>query len=171
MKNDVLIEPKKALPAATARQLEWRARDAVSQLLSQRLLLPMIFFEAAWEPTYRADVLAIDRTGAGDVHVIEIKTTLSSSALRLGVRRLFAAKANYLWLAVVHRLEDAIPLSTISALANPKGMGRIGLIDVVANFSDTLTAKVIVEAERFSGSFYDRADRFVAKTKPDLQFR
>lgn len=159
---------REQVPGAT--RLEQRAQDAISRLMSRRLLLPTIFFNARWERSYQPDVLAIDRSGVGDVHLIEIKAKPSLTSLRKSIRDLLQYHANYLWLALVDPGE-ALPGLPRTALLNPQGMGRIGLILVSQNQSGDLAAQIAVEAERFPGSFYDRADRFVEKHKPDLQFR
>jgi hypothetical protein len=56
--------------------LEGRGKNAVAQLFSKKLIVPKIYFDARWPNRMtHVDVLAVDRSGAGDVHVVEIVTT------------------------------------------------------------------------------------------------
>ena len=56
----------------TPRQREGRAVNAVAELLRQTLSVPNIYLEPP-APLIAADVLAVDRAGAGDLHAVEIK--------------------------------------------------------------------------------------------------
>ncbi len=73
---------------------------------------------------------------------------------------------HYRWLVVVSRSYEEPASVRKSMLDAPKGMGRIGLIEVEQDRSDELHGRVTVPAERFGGSFYDLADQFTAATKP-----
>ncbi len=47
------------------------AYEAVARLFIRTLTVPQIFFEAAWpDSDTHVDVLAIDRAGSGDLHVV-----------------------------------------------------------------------------------------------------
>jgi hypothetical protein len=56
----------------TLRQREGRAINAVAELLRRRLSVPNIYLEPS-PSLISADVLAVDRGGAGDLHAVEIK--------------------------------------------------------------------------------------------------
>ena len=133
----------------------------------QRLVVPNIYFDAPWPSNpSKVDMLAIDRAGAGDVHVFEFKS--AAGATRTHLQRVLATPGNYRWLVVVSRPYEEPTSVRKSMLDAPQGMGRIGVIEVERDSADTLDARVAVPAERFGGSFYDLADRFTATTKPDL---
>jgi hypothetical protein len=56
----------------TSRQREGRAINAVAELLRRKLSVPNIYLEPSTS-LITADVLAVDRGGAGDLHAVEIK--------------------------------------------------------------------------------------------------
>jgi hypothetical protein len=56
----------------TLRQREGRAINAVAELLRRKLSVPNIYLEPP-ASLISADVLAVDRGGAGDLHAVEIK--------------------------------------------------------------------------------------------------
>ena len=54
------------------QRLEHRGREAVADCLIRDLMVPNIYFDANWpNAQLQADVLAIDRAGTGDVHVVQ----------------------------------------------------------------------------------------------------
>src|SRR6266702_1807599 len=56
------------------QRLEHRGREAVAECLIRDLMVPHIYFDVEWpDSQLHVDVLAIDRAGSGDVHVVEIK--------------------------------------------------------------------------------------------------
>ncbi len=56
----------------TLRQREGRAINAVAELLRRTLSVPNIYLEPP-ASLISADILAVDRGGAGDLHAVEIK--------------------------------------------------------------------------------------------------
>src|SRR5208282_2919328 len=56
----------------TPRQREGRAINAVAELLRRTLSVPNIYLEPP-ASLISADILAVDRGGAGDLHAVEIK--------------------------------------------------------------------------------------------------
>jgi hypothetical protein len=63
---------KEEIRELTLRQREGRAINAVAELLRRRLSVPNIYLEPP-PSLISADVLAVDRGGAGDLHAVEIK--------------------------------------------------------------------------------------------------
>ncbi len=157
--------------AQSPARLELRARGAVSDWLERYLIVPNVYFNARWTSSRQVDVLAIDRAGSGDVHVIEIKTSSELRSLRLGINQLLEMPANYRWLALLAAPQERLPVPRLALLNRKDEMGRIGLLAVRQDSEDRLAASIEVPAERFAGSYYDRADRFTKKHKPDLQTR
>ena len=148
-------------------KLEIRAREAVTELMFKRLVVPNIYFDAPWPSSPgRVDMVAIDRAGSGDVHVFDFKG--APGAARAHVQGLLGMPGSYRWLVVVSRpYEQTAPVPK-RVLDAPQGMGRIGLIEVELDQTDRFHAHVAVPAERFSGSYYELADQFKGRTKPDL---
>jgi hypothetical protein len=63
---------KEDIRELTLRQREGRAINAVAELLRRTLSVPNIYLEPP-STLILADVLAVDRGGAGDLHAVEIK--------------------------------------------------------------------------------------------------
>jgi hypothetical protein len=80
-------------------RLELRAQDPVAQCLIRRLTVPRVYFDANWpgfaEPA--VDLLAIDRDGLGDAHIVEIKRA-APAALK-AIPQLLSAAAPFRWIA------------------------------------------------------------------------
>lgn len=151
-------------------RLEERAKDAVSRLLIRQLILPKIYFEASWPtPANRADLVAIDRAGAGDLHVVEIKRHARDAAQ--AVKHLLSYPAHFRWLAV---FADSLDPETHASLqrdldAHPV-TGRIGVIQIVRMASDELVANVLFRAERAPSNLKNEIGVFGAANKPDIEY-
>lgn len=162
------VEEKKRLHSP--KHEERRAKAAIAEWLRRFLIVPNIYFDAAWQPKRTLDVLAIDRAGSGDVHAVEVKAVYTHNDLVQARKLLLTTPANYTWLALVAEPGVELPVPPL-ALLNPGGMGRIGLIRIEPGPGESPVASIQYKAERFAGSLYDRADRFTKKHKPDLQTR
>jgi hypothetical protein len=158
--------------------LEGRGKNAVAQLLSQKLIVPKIFFDARWpNRTTHVDVLAVDRSGAGDVHVVEIK--VSKYQLATTIRNLIRLPAQYKYLAYFGLIDEQETLFTSDSqpdrrLYAPDGLGRIGTICLYqGDPGNTLNAEIIIEPERFQvpPDLYKETDRYVDKHTPDVAIR
>jgi hypothetical protein len=114
-------------------------------------------------------LLAIDRGGTGDVHVVEIKTGIL--AAKSAVSQLLHVPANFRWIAVLTKIGERSYQISRDLLTPQQGPGRIGVIRVMNAPDDRLSAELEVSAERFPGPLYDKADRFKAKHKADIEFR
>jgi hypothetical protein len=151
-------------------RLEERAKDAVSRLLIRQLILPKIYLEAPW-PTAanRVDLLAIDRAGAGDVHVVEIKHQAHHAAQ--AVAQLKTCPAQFRWLAVfADSLNPATQAELQRELDAQPVTGRIGLIQVIRMAGDELGANVLVRAERSPGTLKKEVAAFAAANTPDIEY-
>src|SRR5271169_5976479 len=104
MKMRDAIETEKLKTMPKGEQLELRARNAVAELLIRNLVVPKIFFEAPWTRQAVPDVLAIDRGGTGDVHVVEIKAGVI--AAKSVLPQLLHVPANFRWIAVLTKLGE-----------------------------------------------------------------
>lgn len=154
-------------------RIELRARNPVAGCLIRQLVVPRIYFEADWPglPDMRADVLAIDRDGRGDAHLVEIKRN-AADALAI-VPRLLAARAPFRWIAFLRGTEnEAAALALISQeVLYPKDTaGRVGVIEIVEMAGNDLGANVRIKAERFPTPTYDWASAFAASHEASIQY-
>jgi hypothetical protein len=154
-------------------RLELRAHDPVARCLIRQLIVPRIYFEADWPGMAdgRVDVLAIDRDGIGDVHLVEIRRK-AADALAL-IPRLLQARAPFRWVAFLKGTEDEAASSSLVSheiLYPPDTAGRIGVIEIVEMARSDLGASVRIKAERFPTPVYDLAAQFVGSHQAQIQF-
>lgn len=166
------------MPEPRSGVLEGRGKNAVAQLFSKKLTVPKIFFEARWPArTEQVDVLAVDRSGAGDVHVVEIAT--NRHRLATTIRNLMRIPAQYKYLAYFSRSDEQESLFDPKADPDQRlyardGLGRIGTICLYqGNPGDALIAEIVVEPERFRvpANLYPEIDRYLDKHTPDIAVR
>src|SRR5438067_6229073 len=95
-------------------RLELRAEDPVARCLIRRLMVPRIYFEADWPAIAggRVDVLAIDRDGVGDVHLVEIRRKAADALA--AIPKLLAARAPFRWIAFLRGTEDGQAARTLT---------------------------------------------------------
>ena len=163
----------------TTQALEHRAKDPISKLLIDYLDVPMIFFDAAWPANGKSvDILAIDRAGAGDVHVIQVVKNLQDGIKRLP--RLLKVPGQFRWIAYPFETEDPeADLAEYDRLDNAplfasNDMGRVGVIQVRPSenqHGEFLHGLIAVRAERFRGSYHEQVRRFLEKNRPDIEFK
>lgn len=158
--------------------LEGRGKNAVAQLLSQKLIVPKIFFDARWPSrTTQVDVLAVDRSGAGDVHAVEIK--VSKHQLATTLRNLIRLPAQYKYLAYFSLSDEQETLFTPDSERDGRlyardGLGRIGTICLYQGEpGEALIAELMIEPERFQvpPTLYEDIDRYLDKHTPDIAVR
>lgn len=160
---------------------ELRACDAVANVLVDLLNLPTVYFDAPWPNSRsRVDLLAIDRAGAGDVHVVEIVRSFDEA--RRHLPSLMKVPAQFRWVSYfiegrnsdLRELTKECGRARRTPLLSSKGMGRVGVI-VVSDDEDRhgeyLSGEIAARAERFPGSYYEEVDRFAKVHKPDILFR
>jgi|HubBroStandDraft_6_1064221.scaffolds.fasta_scaffold122095_2 hypothetical protein len=146
-----------------------RVKNAVAHFLFSELIVPKIFFEAQWPSRKsRVDVLAVDRAGAGEIHIAEVR--VGSGDLADAIRRIAAIPAHFKYLAL---FGNSSFYPSDKALYAPDGMGRVGVIQVRENRADELRAEFIVRPERFrlDPSFFKQIDRFTAARPADMEIR
>ena len=151
------------------QKLVQRAHDAVSRCLIRRLTVPNIYFDAEWaEARFVIDVLAIDRAGTGDVHIVEIKHSISEAID--AARQMIGIPAQFRWVAYFSETADEQSEEQLkSELLSPSSMGRIGTIKIVRMSGDDLGANVGIKPERFSISVRELVAALVASHEPDIQ--
>lgn len=146
-----------------------RVKNAVANFLFGELIVPKIFFDAPWPPRKRrVDILAVDRAGAGEIRVAEVK--VGSKDLAEAVRSMAGIPAHFKYLAV---FGNPSFYPSDKSLYAPDGMGRVGVIQVRENRADELRAEFIVRPERFrlDPSFFKQIDKFTAAHSADMEIR
>lgn len=152
---------------------EGRGKNAVAALFSRELTVPKIFFDAPWyDKGQRVDVLAVDRSGAGEVHVAEVASNVADA--RRVIRRLQAIPAHFKYLATekidpFYPNEEAHPV-----LYDINGYGRIGIVLLGDDGpGDPLSAELIVKPERFRTppDIYVDIDKYLERHTPDILTR
>ncbi len=155
------------------QQLEFRARDAVSRCLIRSLAVPYVYFDARWPDKrgHQVDVLAIDRAGVGDVHVVEIKH--AAQAAFDAVESLMKIPAQFRWIAFYREStsSQAIAIAMNANILYPSnGMGRVGVIEVLRSGEHDLGANISIRAERFAGSLKEKVQKFTKAHHADVEF-
>jgi hypothetical protein len=153
----------------TPEQQEARGINAVAELLSHRLIVPKIFLKPPWPHSRnRVDLLAVDRAGTGEIHVVEVKFGHPQAAEAL--ERLKAMPAHYKYIAVIG---DRRYRPTDEALYAADSFGRIGLIQIIEDVTGNLSAELVLAPERFrvDASVFRSIDRFTSRHPADIEVR
>jgi hypothetical protein len=153
-------------------RLELRAQDPVARCLIRQLVVPRVYFDADWPGMAdgHVDVLAIDRDGIGDTHLVQIKRNAADALA--WIPKLLDARAPFRWIAFLHGTEDESirsALVTREILYPPDTAGRIGVIEIVEMAGGDLGANVRIKAERFHTPVYDLAAEFIRTHQADIQ--
>lgn len=153
--------------------LELRAREPVARCLIRQLIVPRVYYEADWPGMTdgRVDVLAIDRDGMGDTHLVQIRKG-AAAALDL-VPGLLRARAPFRWIAFLRGSEDEVSAPALVSqeiLYAPDTAGRVGVIEIVQMAGNDLGANVRIKAERFPTPTYDIAAQFAASHEAQHQY-
>jgi hypothetical protein len=146
-----------------------RVKNAVARFLFGALIVPKIFFDARW-PSKKGevDVLAVDRAGAGEIHIAGIK--VGSGSFSEEIRGITTIPAHFKYLAL---FDNGSYVPTDDVLYAPDGMGRIGVIQVRENRSNDLNADFLIRPERFrlDSSYFKQIDKFTAAHSADIEIR
>ena len=161
----------------TSRQREGRAINAVAELLRRKLSVPNIYLGPP-PSLISADILAVDRGGAGDLHAVEIKLERDlnpsegqrwnpstpkelnelyatwypkfSEKLQGIHRQVMSMPAHYRYLAIPAESFDlAIGELMHFGLFPEDGIGRLGVITIREKGEDSPTAEMAIVPERF----------------------
>jgi hypothetical protein len=178
----------------TRRQQKGRAVNAVAELLRKRLSVPNIYLEPR-SPYIAADVMAVDRAGAGDLHAVEIKLEdelrgKSTVAAALDPERwmrtqlkarskeilgqLMALPAHYRYLVIPHSSWDLVMGELGPLLYSPDGIGRVGIITITDRGEDPPTAELSIAPERFRVDAVKLGNvekKLLQKVRPDIEVR
>jgi hypothetical protein len=164
-----------------------RAQNAIQDYLVRKLLIPKIYLDADWSG-WKLDVLAIDRSGSGDVHGVQLIPWEPgqrdnhgwSAYLERTVSSAISGFANFpghfRYLAVVctePQKQRWIPSEGIKnqSLA-PDGVGRLGILYVSVAEEDA-AVDVLLKPERFRSSkqVTELTDLYVAEHAANWEIR
>ncbi len=146
-----------------------RVKNAVAQFLFGALIVPKIFFDARWPARKHViDILAVDRSGAGEIHIV--KANVGSGNPEEALRLLMEIPAHFKYLAF---FGNGAFVPSDSRLYASDGMGRIGIIQVWEDSSANLSAHYLVRPERFrlDPSYFREIDRFTNNRPADMEVR
>jgi hypothetical protein len=170
-------------------QQRGRAMNVVQEFLVHKLLVPKVYLDAEFNGK-KVDVLAIDRSGSGDVHAVRMVNRGPGRYIEDGIMVEVARKvhesmgefktfqSHYRYVVVVNDEPDTRIFKqgdeiTREALAED-GVGRIGILYVDLTEDDPkFQIRVILKAERFRSSkeIVELADQFVAEHIANWEFR
>jgi hypothetical protein len=175
----------------TEQQELGRAKNAVQDHLIHKLLFPKIYLDANWDGT-QVDVLAIDREGSGDAHVVrivsarphfvppqlghELTMVSENEEFDQHMVELKAVPAHYRYLAALiagSRLKDYYAGSKLQqATLAGDGVGRIGILFLDLTGSD-IAVKPIIKPERFRSTprIIELVDNYVAANQANWELR
>ena len=164
-----------------------RAKNAVQDYLVHKLLYPKVYLDADLDG-WKLDILAIDRTGVGDVHGVRLvlwepghldnrgySHRLEKAVLE-AVQEFVGFPGHFRYLSVVcteTEKQQWIPSKAVKdqSLA-ADGVGRVGILYLDITEEEP-SVKVLLKAERFRSSkeIIELADRFVAENTANKEFR
>jgi hypothetical protein len=146
-----------------------RVENAVARFLSNALIVPKIFFEAQWPSRQsRVDVLAVDRAGAGEIHVVQVK--VGGGDLVRSLRFMTDIPAHFKYLAL---FQNGKRVPAERDLYSANGMGRVGILQVRQDQASDLQVEFLIRPERFrlDSSFFRQIDRFTTNRPADIEIR
>lgn len=155
-------------------RFETRAKNPVAECLIRRLIVPRIYFDANWPglPERDVDLLAIDRDGVGDAHIVMIRRRAADALTEVSL--LLQAQAPFRWVAFEQNAEDeASRLALVSQeiLYPPANIpGRVGVIEMVNMAGGDHGANVRISAERFAQPMYEVATEFSGSHRANIEF-
>jgi hypothetical protein len=157
-----------------------RAKNFIQEFLVHKLLFPKVYLDADWNGK-KVDVLAIDRTGNGDVHAVyivyqgsDVEAALETVIANIGLHNM----PHFLYVAVVNdgtrtpRYQPPDPILKRSLA--PDGIGRVGILYVDLSEDDArFQVRVLLKAERRRSSkeIFEIADQFMAAHTPNWEYR
>jgi hypothetical protein len=177
------------MPELDMQQNLGRAKNAIQDYLIRKLLYPKVYLDADWNGTH-VDVLAIDRTGVGDVHSVRIipvhfedgpanwQEHVVKAAMVVGEHcdELMALPGHFRYVALfneasgLRRFEPTTAL--IQKITATDGVGRLGIL--IVDFADEQpSVRATLNPERFRSSkdIFDIADRYMSEHIANWEMR
>lgn len=167
------------------KRVQGRMSNVVADMLRKQLYVPNIFLDPKIPGQPSVDVLAVDRAGSGDTHAVEIKIFSifpTRSQMRSLLAPLKALPFHFKYLALpgfAPDLSDSKKFADYTELFDESGIGRIGIISFDHKILqepaaiDLNSVALTVRPERFRvrGEKLVAIEKFLAKTKPDMEVR
>ena len=157
-----------------------RAKNAILELFEKRLYVPKIYLDAHWADQ-KADVLAIDRDGIGDVHLVLLAQVSQyadnpaalPSLVEPVLVRLESLPAQYKYVGLVSRRAPIAGLSdeVVERSLAADGLGLVGFISVEIGYGEQPQTSLLLKPERFRARVADMADAYVQQHVPDWELR
>jgi hypothetical protein len=168
----------------TPKRVHGRVVNVVAALLRKQLQIPNIYLNPKIPGVPAVDILAVDRGGSGDLHVVEIKPTVelhSRAQLRSLVQTLKPYPFHFKYLALPEFTisQSGLDFAEYPELFDEAGIGRIGILSFkssifdASSFDSADAAKEILRPERFlvRGEKLVTIEKWLAKAKPDMEVR
>lgn len=169
-----------------ARQLG-HAKNAILQFLEKKLVVPRMYIDASWSDQ-SIDVLAVDRDGVGDVHVVKLLPVdvpgESGVAVNYLIEKidplldfLISIPAQYKYIAPVdislggRNPFPGLPHSLSDRSFSADGLGRIGFVAIDFITDGEPSARLIAKPERFRAKIAKLADEYVQQHEADWEIR
>jgi hypothetical protein len=168
-------------------QQRGRAMNAVQEFLVHKLLFPKVYLDVDWNGN-TVDVLAIDRSGVGDVHAVRFVnwevglgddhgySSFLEKAVSAEVNSFTGLLRHFVYIAIIcaePNKQKWIPSKEIKKLSlAADGVGRIGILYVDVTEENT-EVEVLLKAERFRSSkeLVALSDSFVAEHTANWEYR
>ena len=155
------------------QQRQGRALNEVASLLRRTLRVPNIYLKVGWPKLDRKklDLMAVDRAGSGDVHVVFIHPDPSAVVSPATLSAIKKMPAHFMYIATLSPTLEIDPCH--ASYFSRDGIGRVGIIDIQEQEDSSLIAKVIQPPERFlmSKEVKDNIWRFTDKYRPDFDVK
>jgi hypothetical protein len=159
-----------------------RAQNLLQEYFIRKLLFPRVYFDVEFMGVH-VDVLAVDRSGTGDVHEARIvymgaDTENAVEVVIENVRSTPPARGlpHFVYSVVVSDGSEGGRFAPSEQLLqysfSEDGVGRVGIL-YVDLAGDDPTVRVLVRAERFRSSkaIVELTDRFVTEHTPNWEAR
>lgn len=155
----------------SSQQRQGRALNAVAGLLRNTLRVPQIYLKVGWPKLdqKKLDLMAIDRAGSGDVHVVFIQLDPNAAASPATLNAIKKMPAHFMYLATLFSALEIAP--NPAPYFSRDGIGRIGIIEIQEREGSSPNAFVSQPPERFRMSSELRSDvrQFTYKHTPDIE--
>lgn len=177
------------MPELETQQYVGRAKNAIQEYLVRKLLYPKVYLDADWNGTH-VDVLAIDRTGAGDVHSVRIvpvafedgpanwQEHVTKAAILVGEtsNEMMSLPGHFRYLALFNQSPDLRKFEPspglIQKITVTDGVGRLGIL--IVDFADEQSSvRTALNPERFRSSkdIFEIADRYMSEHSANWEMR
>jgi len=184
---------ERSRPRLSNRRLHGRVVNAAADFLRRSLVVPNVYINPKIPGVPATDLVAVDSAGGGDLHAVEIKTALAlrtRADLRSLIREVMGLPFHFRYIALLEELNPVADLARFveyPELFDESGIGRVGILAVNAGLLDSeldlsgaktrpigmWPVRPVVRPERFrvAGKALSPIEKFLAKTKPDMEVR